>query len=328
MQCKEIEPLIPFYACEELDERERASVAAHLESCGACRAAAEREARLLDAVMAGQTEPSPMLLASCRNNLTDALDEVAPPAAGAWQRILALLQPPRWLSLNPAWTGGMLLVVGIVLGAQVSQWWNQPITPSGAGQDLVIQGASPISDPGRLNIQGIHSLSNPDSEMPTVELVGTQQQPLTMQGTVNDANMRRILAFVVQNNQRFDSGLRLESVELLKMASQDEDVRTALCFAARNDRNPGVRLKALEALRGLGKNPKVRQTLIDALLHDDNPGVRVEAITALRAVAEEGEGADPGLLDVFRDRMQRDPSTFVRMQSAAAMRQLGSRATY
>lgn len=325
MQCKEIEPLIPFYACGELDEGERAAVAAHLEGCSACRATAEREVRLLEVMKAEQAEPSPMLLANCRNDLTDALDEVAPRQT-RWQRILALLQPPRWLALHPAWSGAMLLAIGVVLGTQVSQWWSQPMVPNGndSSGSVVTGGLAP----GRLNIQGIHYLSGSDSDVPIVELVGSEQRPVRMQGTVNDADMKRALAYVVQNNQ-IDSGLRLDSVELLRAANQDEDVRVALCYAARNDRNPGVRLKALEALRGLGKDPKVRQTLVDALLYDDNPGVRVEAITALRTVAEEGEGAgDPRLLEVFRDRMQRDPSTFVRMQSAAAMRQLGARATY
>jgi HEAT repeat protein len=89
-----------------------------------------------------------------------------------------------------------------------------------------------------------------------------------------------------------------------------------------------VRLRALEALRGFEQDDNVRQTLLDALLEDSNPGVRVEAINALRGLAEKGTLDDPRLVNVLRDRMQRDPNNYIRMQSAAAIRQLGPRGVY
>jgi len=138
---------------------------------------------------------------------------------------------------------------------------------------------------------------------------------------------------VVQKGQRFDPGVRLDSVDLLRAQSSDAEVRRALCAAVRNDGNSGVRLKALEALRGFEQEETVRHTLLDALLHDSNPGIRVEAINslqaALRAMAETGAAlADPRLLDALRDRMQRDPNNYVRLQSAAAIRQLGPPEVY
>src|SRR5437899_29587 len=100
--------------------------------------------------------------------------------------------------------------------------------------------------------------------------------------------------------------------------------------AAPKDRNPGVRLKALEALRGFEQDDAVRLTLLDALQNDDCPGVRVEAINALqaamRAMGEKGiSPQDQGLVNVLRDRMERDPNNYIRMQSAAAIHQLGPR---
>lgn len=332
MQCPEMERRILSYVCDELEEAERAAVAAHLDGCAACRSALEREQRLLEAMKADHAEPSPVLLASCRNELSDSLDLVAPNQT-LWQRLIAILRPPRWLALHPAWSAAMFLVIGVVLGARLPQVLLPRPNVTTAGQPaMTISPASASLQSLRnlrdVSITGINSFPVDDSEMPTVEVHGFEQQPVVMQGTLNDGNVRRALTYVVQNNQRFDSGLRLESIELLRTHSRDTEVRAALCHAALKDRNPGVRLKALEALREMGEDPGVRQTMIDALLHDDNPGVRVEAITSLRALAEQGAGVDQSLLEVFRDRMQRDPSTFVRMQSAAAIRQMGQRAAY
>src|ERR1019366_2437975 len=107
----------------------------------------------------------------------------------------------------------------------------------------------------------------------------------------------------------------------------DPDVRRAICTAARTDHNPGVRMKALETLQGLGQDALVQQTLIEALQNDSNSGVRVEAINllvnALRADGQPGS-ADPRILSVLRDRLRNDPNNYIRLQSAAALRQLGS----
>jgi hypothetical protein len=329
MRCKEIELLIPLYACEELDEAQRSAVAEHLTACAACQGVLERERRLLEVVQAGRVEPSAVLLASCRNELTDALDVTAPRHA-FWERLKAVMRPPRWAFLHPAWSAAMFLVVGVVVGTQVPSIVNRPRLPQGpSAGDVVVRESSPFSDLQNVSITGINVLPGGDSGAPRVELQVRAEQPMVVSGTLDDNDERRALTYVVQNNQRFDSGLRLDATELLKSHGADEDVREALCYAVQHDRNPAVRLKAMEALRGFGQDPKVRQALIDVLLKDDNAGVRVEAVTTLRAIAEQGAASqDARLLEVLRDRMQRDPSTFVRMQSAAAVRQLEPRATY
>jgi HEAT repeats len=64
--------------------------------------------------------------------------------------------------------------------------------------------------------------------------------------------------------------------------------------------------------------------LLDALVDDHNPGVRIEAINSLRQMAERGQVVpDPHMLSVLRDRMQNDPNTYIRLQSAAAIRDFG-----
>ena len=107
------------------------------------------------------------------------------------------------------------------------------------------------------------------------------EQPIEFNGNLDDSNVRSVLAFVVKNGERFDSGMRLDCVDALKARAEDSEVRSALLAAARKDQNPAVRLKALEALHDAGIDSTVRQALLEALQHDSNPGVRVEAVNLL-----------------------------------------------
>src|SRR4029077_3619959 len=103
------------------------------------------------------------------------------------------------------------------------------------------------------------------------------------QGSVNDPKIQQLLLFAARNN--LNSGVQLDSIDLLTKSPDDSRVREALIFALRNDRNPGVRLKALDRLRGYVKDdPKVRDAVLEALLQDANPGVRTQAISLLESV--------------------------------------------
>jgi HEAT repeat protein len=124
-----------------------------------------------------------------------------------------------------------------------------------------------------------------------------------------------------------------------------------LLCAARRDQNPAVRLKALEALRDSAGDSAVREALLQALRHDSNPGVRVEAVNLLvrslaasqqdsqripallpeinnASVVQSGAVPDGSLESVIRtlgDLQHHDPSRYVRLRSAAALRQISAR---
>jgi HEAT repeat protein len=179
------------------------------------------------------------------------------------------------------------------------------------------------------------------------------EQPYVLSGSVDDSDMRQVLTYVVSNIDRYDAGMRLDCMELLKAAVRDEQVRVALVNAARKDPNPAVRMKALESLRDAAANDDVREMMLDALEHDNNPGVRVEAVNLLvgslnHEAPEDGPpqtGAPgPGLVApselgaptdedpsfarvvrVLQDLQRRDPNRYVRLRSAAALRQIGPR---
>jgi HEAT repeat protein len=203
----------------------------------------------------------------------------------------------------------------------------------------------------KMVIGGVSFSPSSGSESPDVQVQLSAQQPLVLTGNVQDSDMRQVLTYVVVNGERFDAGVRLDCLDALKAAARDQQVRGALLTAARKDQNPAVRLKALESLRDAASEDDVRQTLLDALEHDTNPGVRVEAVNLL-VTSLEGEApnppaaesdaqgepaplepqASPGedasferVVRVLQQLQRRDPSRYVRLRSAAALRQIGPR---
>ncbi len=333
--CAELECLLVFYACDELDADERAAVEEHIRECPACATSLARELRLRQAI-AG-VEPSPeasdLLLAQCRSELAQTIDDLDPKRARpSW---LDALRPSRWILPSflghPALSAALLVLIGVVVGLGLPQWYRSE-TDQLPGKPAVTVSAARLSDQDlqTMGIVGINWVTDSVSGAPSVELHLTAEKPLVVQGGLDDTDVKRVLTYVVLNGQRFDPGVRLDSVDLLRARSADRDVRKALCEAARMDGNPGVRLRALEALRGFEQDDLVRQTLLETLADDPNPGVRVEAINslqgALRAMAERGAvREDQRLVEVLRDRMQKDSCNYIRLQSAAAIRQLRPR---
>lgn len=337
--CRELEHLLVLYACDELDAGERAVVEEHTRQCPACATTLARELRLRQAVAA--VEPpvagsDDLLLAKCRSELGEAIDDLGQESSRP--RWLAALRPSRWVIPtflgHPALSAALLVLIGVALGLGLPQWYRSE-TGQLPGKPAVTVSASRLSDQDlqTMGIAGINWVADGGSGSPSVELHLTAEKPLILRGGLDDTDVRRVLTYVVQNGQRFDPGVRLDSVDLLRARSADRDVRRTLCAAARKDNNPGVRLRALEALRGSEQEDIVRQTLIEALLDDPNPGVRVEAINslqgALRAMAENGMlRQDERLVEVLRNRMEKDSCNYIRLQSAAAIRQLGPRELY
>jgi HEAT repeats/Putative zinc-finger len=336
--CSDMEPLLVLFAAgQELDPAEQAGVHEHVAHCPNCAAALEREKELLACLAAHRAEPDAALLASCRAGLEDALDREE--EAGWWGRRFGSFIPANWISPRPAWSAALLLAIGFSVGIFGPRFFGRSArhAPSRGDTPAVSDGnstAASESSSSRLgtldlhaaDVAGINVLPAGGSEPPQIELQLKAQRPVTLQGTVNNDEVKRVLLYILRNNDRFDPDVRLNAVDLLRVRSNDPDVRSVLCQAVHTDHNTAVRLKALEALNGAEPQDLVQETLLDALTDDQNPGVRIEAINALRAMAAKGQVvSDDHMLSVLRDRMQKDPNTYIRLQSAAAVRDLGPR---
>jgi hypothetical protein len=351
VNCKDVAPLLVFYACNEVSDRERKQIDAHVANCQACAAQLAEESQLQEAMIAApqpadELDSSGILLSQCRSELAEALDDLsAPPIQEHW-RPFGWLR--RWMALRPAWSGALLVLFGIVIGVQVLPWLRNSNNGGGQAMNVTAKPAFTRDQLDTMAIAGVNLSASSDAGAPNVQLHLSAAQPMVLIGRADDGDMRSVLTYVVENGERFDAGMRLDCLEALKAASRDQRVRQALIAAARNDQNPAVRMKALESLRDASSDDDVRQALLDALRHDGNPGVRVDAINVLVGSLQhrESEETAPEVADAtpvvksaspeedqsvervvraLQQLQHRDPSRYVRLRSAAALRQIGPR---
>ena len=319
--CPEFESQIMLFALDELEGAERDSLEEHLDHCSRCVAALGAERRMLEILASQQrSDPSPALLSSCRNRFEDSLDEMD--HRSIFTRWAESIFPAHWLALHPAASVAMLLLIGFSIGT-LAPWRSQVGTPA-PSQPPVTQASVGLNNQELQSaaVSGINWIPTADNRPPRVEVQMTTEKPVVVQGTVDDEEVKQVLLYVLRNNRRFGPDVRINAVELLRARANDPDVQQALCQAVRIDRNAAVRLKALEALTEVQPNQNVVQTMLDALVKDSNIGVRVEAINSLRAFSARGALlSDPRAFTVLRNCMRTDPNNYIRLQSAAAIRQ-------
>jgi hypothetical protein len=338
--CEQWQPLLVLCAAGgELETAEQARLGAHLATCASCSLALETEREVLAVLLRQHSEPDATLLASCRMGLDDALDREE--ERGWLRRAFAMRLPTNWLAPRPAWSAAVLLIVGFTVGAAVPRLLHRPVTQATPGSSASQEPSAGVTSSSALgnaspsltaldlhsaDVAGINLFPSGDEGPARVQLQLKSQQPVMVEGTVDDNNVKTVLLNVLAGGDQFCPDIRLDAVEGLRTRSNDPDIRAALCRAVRKDSNAAVRLKALEALDGAGSQEMVRQTLLDALVEDQNPGVRIEAVNALRDLAAKGQmDSDGHSADVLRERMQKDPNTYIRLQSAAAIRDIGPR---
>jgi hypothetical protein len=350
-QCKEVAGLLVFYACGETTEQETNLVQTHLATCPVCAAQLAEERGLHESLMEAlqvseQNDTGGILLSQCRSELAEALDDLsAPPLQERW-RPLSWLR--RSMVMHPVLNGALLVLFGVALGTQLLPWISARLNSNSTGQTVNVSPGARFTDDqlSKMAVAGINLAPTSDGAPGTVQVHVRTEEPLVLSGSVDDPDLRSVLTYVVENGGQTDAGVRMDCLEVLRARNADLDVRRALLFAARKDQNPAVRMKALESLRDAVADQAVREMLIDALEHDANPGVRVEAVNLLVRSLEPGtldasENTEPALAPDGADRprdpsmehvvrtlqeLQRnDPNRYVRLRSAAALRQIGTR---
>lgn len=343
VRCDEIESLAVFYACDELDAGERAALDAHVAVCPSCAAALQRETRLQLAFAsieppADSLDRSGLLLAQCRSELAEALDDrQASAGRSGWPTFLS---PAAWwdalrhtLIYHPALSMGVLLVAGFLAGVAGQRLPVGP-PPIIASQPVLTSSSSGSSMRPKVIEEQLRNAESATvtwvtpsgSSTRRVQVQLNSPTPTDIVGSPYDADVQRALTFLLENGQRFDPNVRLDSLDVLRTNAADPDVRRTLCATARLDRNPGVRRKALDALQGFERDPMVRDALLDAVESDADAGVRVEGIHLVLSAlqSEGGAGAsDRQAVEILRGRLRTDPSPAVRRHSAVALQQLG-----
>jgi hypothetical protein len=359
--CQQVAPLLVFFACGELDDSERSLVEQHLAACAACSAQLSEEKDLQSLLGSlpqdsDRLDSAGVLLSQCRSELAETLDDLVRPPVLEKTPVFSAFR--RWMALRPAWSGAVLVVLGLLVGVQASQWYSARHSSNPLDEAVNVRPGPHFSDDqlSKMAVAGINFSPSVGTGAQNVRVQLNAEQPVELTGSLDDSDVRRVLTYVVKSGERFDPGMRLDCLEALKARSGDLEVRDALLSAARKDQNPAVRLKALEALRDSASEDTVRAVLLDTLRHDSNPGVRVEAVNLLvNSLEKSGNGNSlpmmvpgmssmpdgnmvpamaggdapgvsmVGVIRALEDLQHSDPSRYVRLRSAAALRQINAR---
>ena len=297
VSCSDFEELAVLYATGALSDEDRSATDAHAAGCATCLAVLQSEIALQESVAAcvrasatDKVDGAEFLLAQCRSELAEALDDDGAHAdTGAVSGWRAWLSPSRWrvwwaaafrraLAFHPGWSTAALLVVGALAGTfggtMVRGWYRATSLPLSAQPVLTVSAAPRLSDQEleTMGVEGIRWEPQDGGTPAHVEVRLRSERPVVVQGSADDGEIRRLLTYVLAHGQRFAPSMRLDSLDVLRMHISDPQVRAALCEAALRDEDPAVRLKALEALRGLGTDASVREAMLGALAADGNSG--------------------------------------------------------
>ncbi len=299
MNCEWVQQNVTLYVYDELADDARHEVEQHLNRCPSCAAelASMRQFKENMSVLP-QLEVTPNLLASARMNLQEALEGVE--QSSGWRRFL--FDPTDWLrqmKFSPA-LAAVLLIVGFA-GGIGTMYRIRPAENAQVADNSAKAAAAEAS------ISGVKTINQgPNGE---VQIQFDRTLPGSAQGSLNDQKIQQLLLLAARDN--LNSGVRMDSIDLLNKKADDPQVRETLIFALRYDTNPGVRLKALEGLAGLVKSDiRVRNAVLEALLNDNNPGVRTGALHALEAVK-----ADTSVRAALTELAKDDPNQYIRSES-------------
>jgi len=307
MKCEWVKENVLLYVYNELADDARYELEQHLARCADCTAEL-KTTRKFHAMLSELPveEPSPNLVTASRMRLQEGLETAK--QGRFWHRLI--FDPAAWLRqvrFAPA-LAAAIFIVGFAGGIGTTYRFLS----GGGGTSLT---ASPVSAPAESSITGIQSITqDPGSNHISIkyDTVSTQEA----QGSLNDQRIQQLLLFAARNN--YNSGVRMDSVDLLTQEPNNTHVREALIYALRYDSNPGVRLKALDGLGAFVKSdPRVRDALLEALVQDSNPGARAEALHLLEPVR-----ADSSVRAVLEKLAQSDQNPYIRSQARIMLAQL------
>jgi hypothetical protein len=306
MKCEWVKENVLLYVYNELADDARYELEQHLARCADCTAEL-KTTRKFHAMLSELPveEPSPNLVAASRLRLQEGLETAE--QGKFWHRLI--FDPAAWLRqirFAPALTAA-IFVVGFAGGVATTY---KVVSGDGGSISTV-----PVIAPAESSITGIQSISqDPGSNHISIKYntVSTQEA----QGSLNDQRIQQLLLFAARNN--YNSGVRMDSVDLLTQEPNNMHVREALIYALRYDSNPGVRLKALDGLGPYVKSdPRVRDAMLETLVQDANPGARTEALRLLEPVR-----ADSSVRLVLQKLAQSDQNQYIRSQARIMLAQL------
>jgi hypothetical protein len=296
MNCDWTKDNIVLYIYDELADDAKFELENHIQRCVPCKHEVEAALALKQSMsLAPVQEISPNFLAASRMKLQEALEH-AEQSRGMRRFVFDFAGWLHQIKLAPALTVA-LLMIGFAGGALTAYRLHPDAT-----------GPNPPGPDREASLADVQSIV-PDPSTNRVSIKYDTLHEQTIEGYANDPKIQQLLLLGTRNLQ--NSGVRQVAIGVLTQKPEDNDVREALIYALRYDKNPGVRLRALDGLKGHVKDDvHVRDAVLEALMHDTNAGVRQEAISLLDPVK-----ADMSVREALRVLADHDQNKFIRSES-------------
>lgn len=318
MNCDSAQENIVLAQYGELPDELLRPLEQHLEGCEECRRElnamlALREDLALDPVV----EPSPNLLAASRMRLDEALDAI--PERSVAQRFWG--SAFRWFSYVQGAPALTVLLVGVgFLGGNTIARYQAAHVPAPRASVITSNPSGPIA-----NISAV--VQTPDPQV--IQVKYNRLVPETMQGTVNDPQIRDLLK--LGTTMAANSDVRNESVATLAAyclsgsgcnaddPNGADGYRSVLVDSLRHGDTAEVRLAALHGLQPyIAQDQSVRNAVLDTLMNDQSADVRSAAISMLEPVQ-----ADSSVRRVLRSVSTQDSNAAIRTASYQALQSSG-----
>lgn len=312
MEHKNFEEMLILYSWNELKKDERNEFERHMLGCDSCKNDLEELKRLHELVntsIAEELDEDALfesrqeLLAEIRNlnrqkfQLKNIWDFLTTPTSGSLRLAYSLASV------------AILFVVGYFM------FFNN------SGVKIPLEKGLTKTESSVTNLQFIDS----DFEKGEVEITYDQIIPVKLKGNVNDAEIQKVLAQSLIDNE--NPGIRLQTVSAIQSeqkANTSAVLKDALIKAMMYDNNPGVRKEAMNALCNLQFDEKIRDAMIYVLQNDNNSGLRIQAINCLDVKNDLQKITDPNTINVLKKKMEEDENSYIKLRAKTILTKLES----
>jgi anti-sigma factor RsiW len=323
MNCELAHEQIVMAEYGELSDDAAHELSRHLAICTDC--GRERETLRAIKLLADVhpiAEADANLMARSRLRLEEALDTLPP---RRWYERVARYMGNSFARLQSApLAAAFMLIIGGASGALGGYYVSQShVAKAGeaaqnqAGAQAVVEAAAPsVTD----EIAGISRIERqPNSEQ--VQVSYTQMVPRQFSGSLDDIEMRRIIAKAAIRaaaTGEDDGSIKLVVDECRAgHGCRASGLSDALLMVLRYGRSPQMRSKALNGLAPyVADDLEVRNAILEEVLYDSDADLRAEAIRALTPVE-----ADTSVRQVFHNVANSDPNPQIRLLSRQALSQ-------
>ncbi|MBN1782907.1 HEAT repeat domain-containing protein [bacterium] len=271
------------YALNTCNFQEMAEIESHLENCPECRARCDQAGKW--AGLFGRREIFPVEeenLIRARNRLDAGLQKSPAQARKSLAAFLNIRIPSHIRTRHLA-MAALLFIGGMLAGHYMRPGQTDPQTSLLAA----LQSGNP-------DFRIIRSETDPNQ----VEIRLRSMEEKAYRGDIRDPEIQKALAYSLISEER--DNVRMQTLDMIQLASQNETTENALLNTLANDPNPGMRYRAVKLLKQFPVNDEMIDLLIRVLFQESNPGVRIQVTeTLLRS-------GDPEVLPVLRKKAEKD----------------------